>query len=90
MKASELQQIIKEEIQKVLKENIKMNLDKNGIYILDGGLNKMGEWDEKSLKKANVLYYTTNYNDPKLEKFKKDGRLRVIIKDNSIQDVIEF
>ena len=90
MKASELKQIIREEIHKVLNENTKLNLKKNGIYILDGGLNKMGEWDEKSLKKANVLYYTDKSNDPKLEKFKKDGLVRVIIKDNSVEDVIEF
>ena len=90
MKKSELKQLIKEEIHKILNENTKLNLKKNGIYILDGGLNKREEWDEKSLKKANVLYYTDKPNDPKLEKFKKDGMVRVIIKDNSVEDVIEF
>lgn len=90
MKKSELKQIIKEEIQKVLKENKKLDLNKNGIYILDGGLNKREEWDEKSLKKAKVLYYTTNVNDPKLKNFKEDGMVRVIIKDNSVEDVIEY
>jgi methionine synthase II (cobalamin-independent) len=90
MKKSELKQIIKEEISKVLKENKKLDLDKNGIYILDGGLNKRKEWDEKSLKKAKVLYHTTNVNDPKLKNFKEDGMVQVIIKDNSVEDVIEY
>ena len=89
MKKSELKQIIKEEIQKVLKENKKLDLHKNGIYILDGGLNKRGEWDEKSLKKAKVLYYTTNVNDPKLKNFKEDGMVKVDISDNGI-DVVEY
>jgi hypothetical protein len=89
MKKSELKQIIKEEIFKVLKENEKLNLDKNGIYILDGGLNKRGEWDEKSLKKAKVLYYTTNVNDPKLKNFKEDGMVKVDISNDGI-DVIEY
>ena len=91
MKISELRQLIREEVREAINnENTKLNLKKNGIYILDGGLNKRGEWDEKSLKKAKVLYYTTNVNDPKLKNFKEDGMVRVIIKDNSVEDVIEY
>ena len=89
MKKSELKQIIKEEIQKVLKENKKLDLNKNGIYILDGGLNKRGEWDEKSLKKAKVLYYTTDFKDSKLKNFQEDGMVKVDISDNGI-DVVEY
>ena len=89
MKKSELKQLIKEEITKVLNENTKLNLKKNGIYILDGGLNKRGEWDEKSLKKANVLYYTDKSNDPKLKNFQEDGMVKVDISDDGI-DVVQF
>ena len=89
MKKSELKQLIKEEITKVLNENTKLNLKKNGIYILDGGLNKREEWDEKSLKKANVLYYTDKSNDPKLKNFKEDGMVKVDISDDGI-DVVQF
>ena len=62
----------------------------NGIYILDGGLNTNGEWDKTSLSKAKILYYTKNVNDPELKNFKEDGMVRVIIKDNSVNDVIEY
>jgi len=91
MKISELRQLIREEVREAINnENTKLNLKKNGIYILDGGLNKRGEWDEKSLKKAKVLHYTDKFNDPELKNFKEDGMVRVIIKDNSVEDVIEF
>ena len=74
---------------KSVNENEKLDLDKNGIYILDGGLNKRGEWDEKSLKKAKVLYYTTDFKDSKLKNFQEDGMVKVDISDNGI-DVVEY
>ena len=72
-----------------LNEKEKLDLDKNGIYILDGGLNKRGEWDEKSLKKAKVLYYTMDFKDPKLKNFQEDGMVKVDISDDGI-DVVEY
>ena len=52
MKLSQLRQLIREEVREAINnENTKLNLKKNGIYILDGGLNNNDEWDEKSLKK---------------------------------------
>jgi len=90
MKISELRQLIREEVREAINnENNKLNLKKNGIYILDGGLNKRGEWDEKSLKKAKVLYYTTDFRDPKLKDFREDGMVRVEISDNGI-DVVQY
>ena len=73
-----------------IRENTKINLKKNGIYILDGGLNNNDEWDEKSLKKAQVLYYTTDFRDPKLEKYKKDGIVKVEITDDGDIDVVQY
>ena len=70
-------------------ESEKIDFDKNGIYILDGGLNKRGEWDEKSLKKAKVLYYTKDFRDSKLKDFQEDGMVRVEISDNGT-DVSEY
>lgn len=90
MKISQLKQLIKEEIVKVLNENTKLNLKKNGIYILDGGLNNNDEWDEKSLKKAKVLYYTTDFKDPKLKNFEKDGIVHVEITNDGDIDVVQF
>jgi hypothetical protein len=94
MKKSELKQIIKEEISKILKED-KLTFKKDGtvvnpdgIYIL-GGLSGDG-WNEKSMGKAKVLYYTDKPNDPELKNFREDGMVRVIIKDNSVIDVVEY
>ena len=91
MKISELRKLIREEVREAISnENTKLNLKKNGIYILDGGLNNNDTWDEKSLKKAQVLYYTTDFRDPKLEKYKKDGIVRVEITNGGDIDVVQY
>lgn len=74
---------VKQALEAIAREE-KLDLDKNGIYILDGGLNKSGEWDEKSLKKAKVLYYTMDSRDPKLKNFQEDGMVKVDISDGDI------
>ena len=56
MKISELRQLIREEVREAINnENTKLNLKKNGIYILDGGLNNNDTWyiynDENKIKK---------------------------------------
>jgi len=91
MKISKLKQLIREEVREAINnENTKINLTKNGIYILDGGLNDNDTWDEKSLKSAQVLYYTKDFRDPKLEKYKKDGIVKVEITNDGDIDVVQY
>ena len=94
MKKSELKQLIKEEISKILKED-KLTFKKDGtvvnpdgIYIL-GGLSGDG-WNEKSMGKANILYYTDKPNDPELKNFKENGMVRVEITNDGDIDVVQF
>ena len=92
MKVSQLRQLIREEIKQVIlnegqstndKKTIRKFLKdfKDGIYILKGGLEKDGGWNEDSLQKGTPLYYTPNFNDPKLKSFQKDGIVKVDIED---------
>ena len=98
MKKSKLKQIIKEEIQKVLNEErdlndkeIMSNLknEKEGVYVLKGGLDRQGGWNEESLQKGKPLYYTTDTTDPKLESYKKDGIVFITI-ENGEMEVEEY
>jgi len=102
MKKSELKQLIKEEIQKVLGKDIdvtstdaktiKSNLknEKDGVYVLKGGLTDQDRWDEDSLQQGDPLYYTTNPIDPKLESYKEDGMVFITIEKGKIVEVEEY
>ena len=98
MKKSELKQLIKEEIQKVLDEErdlsdkeIMSDLknEKEGVYVLKGGLEKNGRWNEDSLQKGEPVYYTTDTTDPKLKSFQEDGMVWVTI-ENGEMEVAEY
>ena len=98
MKKSELKQLIKEEIQKVLDEErdlsdkeIMSDLknEKEGVYVLKGGLEKNGRWNEDSLQKGEPVYYTTDTTDPKLKSFQEDGMVWVTI-ENGEMEVVEY
>jgi len=67
-------------------ENIMLNLKNeiDGIYVLKGGLEKGGGWNEDSLQKGKPLYYTTNFTDPKLKSFQKNGMVKVDIEDGEM------
>lgn len=102
MKTSELQKLIREEIRKVLKEvkainnpnEIRSKLDKKmtGIYVLHGGLNSDGSWDEASLKKANPVFYTSELRTNKSDLIKAMESLITIvdIDQNGNIDVANF
>ena len=94
MKKSELRQLIKEEIQKVLDEErdlsdkeIMSDLknEKEGVYVLKGGLERGGGWNEDSLQKGKPLYYTTDTIDPKLKLYKKDGMVWITIENGEME-----
>ena len=94
MKKSELKQLIKEEIQKVLDEErdlsdkeIMSDLknEKEGVYVLKGGLERGGGWNEDSLQKGKPLYYTTDTIDPKLELYKEDGMVWITIENGEME-----
>ena len=98
MKKSQLKQLIKEEIQKVLgkernlsDDEIMSNLknEKEGVYVLKGGLDRQGGWNEDSLQKGKPLYYTTDTIDPELELYKEDGMVWVTI-ENGEMEVEEY
>jgi len=99
MKKSELRNIIREEVDKMIKEAasttdekvIKKYLQsmKDGIYMLKGGILKGGGWNFASLDKAKPLFYTPDFDDPKLKPYEKDGIVKVDI-DNGNIDVSEY
>ena len=64
----------------------------DGIYILDeSAINKKsGEADEKSLSKANILYFTTKFDDPKLKNYQEDGMVWVELFDGNIVDIEQY
>jgi hypothetical protein len=49
--------------------------EKEGVYVLKGGLEKNGRWNEDSLQKGEPVYYTTDTTDPKLKSFQEDGKI---------------
>jgi len=97
MNKSELKQLIKEEIQKVLDKGIEatpanaqtimsnLKNEKEGVYVLKGGLDRQGGWNEESLQKGKPLYYTTDTIDPKLELYKEDGMVWITIENGEIE-----
>ena len=99
MKTQELRKLIREEIRKVLKEatsttdakTIKMKLkqEEDGIYMLKGGMLKDGGWNFPSLNKATPLFYTPDFDDPKLKSYEKDGIVKVDITDGEY-DVSQY
>jgi hypothetical protein len=62
---------------KTIMSNLKK--EKDGIYVLKGGLEKGGGWNPDSLQKGKPLYYTTDFDDPKLKSFQEDGMVWVDI-----------
>ena len=67
---------------KTIMSNLKNEID--GIYMLKGGLEKGGGWNEDSLQKGKPLYYTTDFTDPKLKSFQKNGVVKVDIEDGEM------
>ena len=67
---------------KTIMSNLKNEID--GIYMLKGGLEKGGGWNEDSLQKGKPLYYTTDFTDPKLKSFQKNGMVKVDIEDGEM------
>jgi len=63
--------------------------EKDGIYVLKGGLDRRGGWNEDSLQKGKPLYYTTDFDDPKLKSFQEDGMVWVNI-ENGEMEVEEY
>ena len=72
---------------KTIMSNLKAEID--GIYVLKGGLNRGGGWNEDSLQKGKPLYYTTDFTDPKLKSFQENGMVKVDIEDGEM-DVSEY
>ena len=67
---------------KTIMSNLKAEID--GIYMLKGGLEKGGGRNEDSLQKGKPLYYTTDFADPKLKSFQKNGMVKVDIEDGEM------
>ena len=65
------------ENEKTIMSNLKK--EKDGIYVLKGGLEKDGGWNTDSLQKGKPLYYTTDFDDPKLKSFQETGMVWVDI-----------
>ena len=63
--------------------------EKEGVYVLKGGLEKNGRWNEDSLQKGEPVYYTTDTTDPKLKSFQEDGMVWVTI-ENGEMEVVEY
>ncbi len=63
--------------------------EKEGVYVLKGGLERDGGWNEDSLQKGKPLYYTTDTTDPKLKSFQEDGMVWVTI-ENGEMEVEEY
>jgi hypothetical protein len=94
MKRSELRNIIREEVDKMIKEAasttdeevIKRHLQnkKDGIYMLKGGVLKGGGWNFASLDKAKPLFYTPDFDDPKLKDYEEDGIVKIDIDNGEI------
>jgi len=63
--------------------------EKDGVYVLKGGLDRQGGWNEDSLQKGEPLYYTTDTTDPKLKSFQQDGMVWVTI-ENGEMEVEEY
>jgi hypothetical protein len=70
-----------------IRKNLKK--EKDGIYVLKGGLEKGGGWNLDSLQKGKPLYYTTDFDDPKLKSFQEDGMVWVDI-DKGEMEVNEY
>lgn len=63
--------------------------EKEGVYVLEGGLDSDGGWNEDSLQQGEPLYYTTDTTDPKLKSFQEDGMVWVTI-ENGEMEVEEY
>jgi hypothetical protein len=63
--------------------------EKEGVYVLKGGLKNDGRWNEDSLQKGEPVYYTTDTTDPKLKSFQEDGMIWVTI-ENGEMEVVEY
>jgi len=59
--------------------------EKDGIYVLKGGLDSDGGWNEESLQKGKPLYYTTDFDDPKLKSFEEPGMVWVDIENGEME-----
>ena len=69
--------------------NSDLSKNPDGIWVLEGGLDKKGNWNGKSLASAEVLYYTKDFRDPKLQDYKEDGMVWVEIMKGEI-DVKQY
>jgi hypothetical protein len=70
-----------------IRKNLKK--EKDGIYVLKGGLEKGGGWNLDSLQKGKPLYYTTDFDDPMLKTFQTTGMVWVDI-DKGEMEVNEY